>query len=200
MAEEERGWLGELAPLKIACNDSDCSRGLHSYRLTPKQKKAGEAGKCRYCGQSPVDWERIRRLDPSDMDYTVSALNTEYVRNCFWETAIDQRVLNHARRKGLEGLRVGARRTLEAKIGRLNEYWDGRQTPKSGNIIYLGQYATATCCRRCLETWYGIPRDVELTSEQLEYFTDLIMLFIRLRISTLSEHGETIPPIRKAAR
>lgn len=46
---------------------------------------------------------------------------------------------------------------------------DGRQTPMRGHPIFIGQHATATCCRGCLEKWHRIPRGRELSEEQIEY-------------------------------
>jgi hypothetical protein len=142
----------------------------------------------------------VRKLDIEDVEHTVRSLKTELVRYHFWTGEIDQRARNYARRKGLAGLRDSVRHTLEKKIGTFNPRWDGQQTPRTGNIIYYAQYATATCCRRCLETWYGIPRTPDLTDGQLDYFTELVMLYIRTRMPDLTEGGEVVPSIRRRTR
>ena len=42
--------------------------------------------------------------------------------------------------------------------------FDGRQTPiDDNNPIHWAQHATGTCCRSCLEEWYGINMNTEIT-------------------------------------
>ncbi len=55
---------------------------------------------------------------------------------------------------------------------------DGKQTPMKGHPVFIGQHATATCCRGCLEKWYRCPQGVALTKEQQEKIVQLIMAWI----------------------
>ena len=55
---------------------------------------------------------------------------------------------------------------------------DGKQTPMKGHPIFIGQHATATCCRSCLSKWYHISKDRELTKEELDYIVRIIMAWI----------------------
>lgn len=63
----------------------------------------------------------------------------------------------------------------------------------SGNTIFYAQHATATCCRKCLQEWYGIPLGVPLTEEQLAYFTELVMRYIDERLPDLKDEPVKIP-------
>ena len=59
---------------------------------------------------------------------------------------------------------------------------DGKQTPMKGHPVFLAQHATATCCRGCLEKWYGIPKGRELTKEEIDYIVRIIMEWITRQV------------------
>lgn len=188
----------KLKPLKIQCRDSDCERGLHYFKPTKAMHARGKAGCCQYCDADVVDWGRLHGKDLQDIEYTFEALKYEYVRNEMWRRPVDQKAVNHARRKGFRGLRKAARRRICKYVGGPDPPFDGRQTPRSGNVIFYAQHATATCCRKCIGYWHGIPIDRELTDEEIDYFTDLVMEYIRMRLPSLSDNGEYVPPMRRS--
>ena len=55
---------------------------------------------------------------------------------------------------------------------------DGKQTPMKGHPVFIGQHATGTCCRGCLEKWHGIPKGRELTTEERPYVVEILMQWI----------------------
>ena len=61
---------------------------------------------------------------------------------------------------------------------------DGRQTPMKNHPVFIAQHATATCCRGCLEKWYGIPKGRELTELEVAAIVGLIMAWVRKSISS----------------
>jgi len=187
----------QLSPLKIQCRDSDCENGLHYFKPTKAMRDKGRAGHCRYCDADVVDWTRLHKRVIHDIAYTFEALKQEYVRLKMWRQPVDQKGVNHARRKGFNGLREATFRRIRRCMGSPNPPFDGRQTPRSGNAIYYAQHATATCCRKCMEYWHGIPPDRDLTDEQVDYFTELVMEYIRRRLPFLTHDGEYVPPIRR---
>ncbi len=187
----------DLAPLAISCTQSDCDSGLHCFRKS-RQMAPEQVGQCRSCGAQLVDWQRVYQRDVSDATFTFQALKGEWIRHQFWHMPIDDAAENHARRKGRIKLRAAAEHRLRRSIGTKDPTWDGRQTPKQGNILYYAQHALACCCRTCLEYWHNIPQDVELTQEQLDYFVELIMMYVDERMPQLMDSGEKIPPRRKA--
>jgi hypothetical protein len=113
---------------------------------------------------------------------------------------IDQRALNYAIRKGRVGMTAAAENRIRRAIGPAEPAFDGRQTGKSGNPLFYAQHATATCCRKCVEYWHGIPQGRELSEEEVAYCTGLINKFIADRLPQLSEHGVKVSPIRQAAK
>lgn len=185
-----------LEPLEVTCTSSQCEEGLHCFKPTRKMKLHGDFGKCRSCGVDFIDWGRLYINNPNDAEYTFDALKHELVRHVFNYADIDLKTENHARRKGILELENAAYKRLSKYVGPANPYRDGMQTPKSGNIVYFAQHFTASCCRKCMEYWHGIPYGIELTNQEKDYFTHLIMLFIMKRLPALTKNGEKIPPIR----
>lgn len=185
-----------LAPLEITCSSADCKSGLHCFTQTKKMKGTDEGGRCRYCGAELVDWSRTHKRDLDDVQYTFEALRYELWRHRYWHIDIDEKAINHARRKGKSGMKAAAERRLRSSVGDANPYRDGYQTPKKGNVLYYAQHATATCCRKCMEDWHGVPMGQALTDRQIAYFTDLLMLYIDERLQ-LTENGEYVPSIRR---
>ncbi len=191
------GGQQELAPLAISCTHSDCGSGLHCFRKT-RQMAPDQVGRCRSCGTELVDWQRVYQRNPRDAAFTFQALKSEWIRHQFWHMPIDEVADLHARRKGRVKLREAAENRLRRSIGTKDPVWDGRQTPKQGNILYYAQHALACCCRTCIAYWHDIPQSAELTQEQIDYFVELVMLFVDERMPELTEEGEKIPPRRRS--
>lgn len=184
---------GKLKPLKITCTSSDCENGLHCFRQTRKMMALNRQGQCRACGAELVDWKRVHKREPADVAYTFTALKYELIRHHFWHVAVDQRAENHARRKGKVEMQAATEKRISKSVGPAEPPFDGRQTPRVGNIIYYAQHATASCCHKCIEEWYGIPRGRELTEDEIAYLTTLAMLYINERLPFLTLHGEKVP-------
>ena len=65
---------------------------------------------------------------------------------------------------------------------------DGIQTPvDKQNIIYYAQHATATCCRKCIKYWHGIPYDRALEPAEALYLQELIIKYIENRLPDLPD-------------
>jgi len=191
-----------MEPLEIKCTSSDCRNELHCFKATRALAVAGLSGCCRACGADLIDWKRLHQKDIDDVKYTFKSLRRELIRHYFWHVEIDTKAINHARRKGRQGLRVAVKSRLLSSVGAANPPRDGYQTPRegSGNSIHYAQHATASCCRTCMEYWHNVPKGESLTPKQLKYFTDLCMLFLNERLPMLTEQGEYVPPMRKKSR
>ena len=56
---------------------------------------------------------------------------------------------------------------------------DGKQTPmKQVHPVFIAQHACACCCRGCLEKWHKIPKERELTCEEVDYIVNLLVKWI----------------------
>ena len=176
--------------LAVKATSHDCAQGLHSYvRWKPRGQSYRSEG-CRACGAQLVDWRRLDQHDIGDIEYTVSSLQHELIRREFWNKPLDEKAINHAKRKGLVGLRLATAHRLRKYLGRPRSELsrDGMQTPFAGNVIFYAQHATATCCRKCVEAWHGIDREQPLTPGHVSYMTELVMHFVERRLQAyLSE-------------
>ncbi|MGB5970008.1 MAG: DUF4186 family protein [Spirulinaceae cyanobacterium] len=190
----------ELKPLKLTCTSTDCNNNLHCFKQTQKMKAANQFGQCRECGVELVDWDRVKKHCLRDSSYTFDSLKKELFRHHMWHVEISQKAINHALRKGKQGIREATKKRIRKSVGSAEPAYDGRQTPResseNANAIHYAQHATACCCRKCIEYWHGIPLGQELTEEEIEYFTNLVMLYIEERLPYLTENGEKVSPIR----
>ena len=59
---------------------------------------------------------------------------------------------------------------------------DGRQTSMRGHPVFIGQHATGTCCRGCLNKWHGIDKNRELTRNEINYVVELIIIWIERQL------------------
>lgn len=55
---------------------------------------------------------------------------------------------------------------------------DGKQTPMKGHPVFIAQHATGCCCRGCLYKWHHIPKDRDLTENEINFIVTLIMKWI----------------------
>lgn len=60
---------------------------------------------------------------------------------------------------------------------------DGKQTPYKGHPIFISQHACACCCRSCLEKWHNIPKNKELSDEEVNYIINLLIRWIEKEIN-----------------
>ena len=204
-----------MSRIRIRCSDADCDNGLHCYsrkRRLAEASLAGSAGvrlpnssypldgRCQVCGLLLVDWSRPHRRDARDVAHTIEMLNTELVRHHFWHKEFSQWALNYVRRKGRLALRDAFHSRIRKSVGRSQPYRDGAQTPLDSprdgrSALYYAQHATASCCRKCVAVWHGIPRGVELAEDDTQYLTELGMAYFARRLPSLSDLPTSVPKI-----
>ncbi len=185
-------------PLNITCTSTDCDNALHCFRLSKKRTDGLRNGPCRSCGTHLIDWPRLLHRDVTDVAHTFASLKQERIRHHFWHTPFDEGALNHARRKGKVGLREAAAARIRQSVGPAQPARDGRQTKFAGNVLCYAQHATASCCRKCIAEWHGIPEGQALTEEQIAYFTQLLLHYVDERLPNLPEVGEKVPRRRQS--
>ena len=181
-------WNVEEPLEKVTCTSSDCERDLHSFLRKYPRGKSYRNGQCRQCGVDLIDWSRLDRHDLSDVEYTVSSLELELIRHVYWRIPFDQTAINHASKLGRKGLLAAAEPRLLKSVAppKSKIFRDSTQTKFTGNVLYYAQHATATCCRRCIEAWHGIPREQRLTHEQIGYMTELLTHYVDKRMPEIT--------------
>jgi hypothetical protein len=76
--------------------------------------------------------------------------------------------------KGMDVVVRHARDFVDARLAPAAPPNDGKQTPMRGHPVFVGQHATATCCRACLSKWHGISAGRELDEEERRYVVAVI--------------------------
>ena len=180
-------WNNEEPLAKVKCSSYDCEQDLHCFRRSRPRRQSYRSEVCVACGARLVDWQRLDQCDLKDVEHTFESLGRELIRHHYWHKTFDRRALNHAKGKGVVGLRDAAEHRLRHYVGKPSSqlYRDGTQTPWEGNVIYYAQHATATCCRKCIEIWHGVDRERSLTEREIEYMTELVMRYIQKRLPEL---------------
>jgi hypothetical protein len=179
----------KLTPLDITCGATKCNEGYHCFSLKSSLKEFSTNRVCKECGADLIDWERVYKNNIHDAPFIFESLKKELIRHVVWHTEIKQAAITKTLQKGRTKIREHAYHVLKSKIGRYNNF-DGRQTSLTGDdIVNYAQHATATCCRRCMEAWHNIPKNIELDETQLEFCTELVMLYINDKVPNLSDDG-----------
>ena len=195
----EPDWRKDPEPIekrRVLCNQSDCEKGLHSFKTRMRRGWAGgkkatyRNGPCAVCGAPAVDWGRLDRREPGDVGYLIESLKKERARHRFWTGPIGKADARKAIERGADGtLKFAAKRVDGLSRPSSKIFRDGAQTPSSGDVVHYAQHATATCCRKCVEEWHGVDRESVLTEGDKKYLVGLIMEFVRRRLSGAENWG-----------
>lgn len=92
---------------------------------------------------------------------------------------LSERDKEYVREKGLETIERHAGDFIRLRIAPSHIPNDGKQTPMRGHPVFVAQHACAVCCRECLEKWYHVPKDIELTEDQQKRLVNLLMTWIK---------------------
>lgn len=80
--------------------------------------------------------------------------------------------------KGIDKIRNHAYDFVTKRLADTSNVTDGKQTPMKGHPVFIAQYATGTCCRKCLEKWHHISKNKNMTDDDIKYVVDIIMSWI----------------------
>lgn len=80
--------------------------------------------------------------------------------------------------KGMDTIRRHCEDFVRERLAPAEPENDGKQTPMKGHPVFLAQHACACCCRGCLNKWYRVPKQKELTPLQQEKIVNLLMEWI----------------------
>ncbi len=85
------------------------------------------------------------------------------------------RELLYLREKGIDKIMDHARAFVDERLAPADPPNDGRQTPMRNYPVFIAQHATASCCRKCLMKWHGIPAHSHaLTDDEKGYVLSLL--------------------------
>jgi len=84
--------------------------------------------------------------------------------------------------KGLETIKEHVHQFINSRIAPDFPKNDGKQTPMRGHPVFIAQHSTATCCRGCIQKWYGIEKGRALSEAEVEFIVALIMGWIERQV------------------
>ncbi len=114
-----------------------------------------------------------------NIDYILSKLSKSKFRSSFHLKEKDKLYIKE---KGIKKIEEHAYDFINKRLAPKFIINDGKQTPMRGHPVFIGQHATGTCCRSCLEKWHHIPKSRELSEEEINYIVKVIMKWIELEL------------------
>lgn len=110
-----------------------------------------------------------------DINYLLYRLSKSKFRSSFH---LKEKDIEYIDKKGLDKIKNHAYDFINKRLRPSIIPNDGKQTPMRGHPVFIAEHATATCCRGCLNKWYGIPKNGELTDVEVDYIVKVIMMWI----------------------
>ena len=115
------------------------------------------------------------------IEVALTKLNKSKFRSRFH---LKQEDIDYIDKKGLEKIRSDAEDFISKRLAPAQIPNDGRQTPMKGHPVFIAQHATACCCRGCLNKWYNVPKNTELSAVRQKKIVNLIMAWIEKEYSS----------------
>ena len=109
------------------------------------------------------------------MEEILYKLSKSKFRNSFH---LNKKMKEYVNEKGIDKIKEHAYEFINTRLKPEIIPNDGKQTPMRGHPVFIGQHATSTCCRGCLEKWHHIPKGRELTENEVNYIVNLIIKWI----------------------
>ena len=82
--------------------------------------------------------------------------------------------------KGIDKIKSDAYEIINSRIKPKNPKNDGKQTPmRQVHPVFIAQHACACCCRSCIEKWYKIDKNKELSDEEVNSLITVLIEWIK---------------------
>ncbi|MCH4207055.1 MAG: DUF4186 domain-containing protein [Solobacterium sp.] len=119
------------------------------------------------------------------IDHALNQLQTSKFRAGFHLSQKDRDYVNE---KGMDVIRSHAEAFVKERLAPKEPANDGKQTPFRGHPVFVAQHACACCCRGCLNKWYHVPKEVELSQVQQTKIVNLLMAWIEKEMKRPTSH------------
>ena len=114
------------------------------------------------------------------VDKLLDSLSKSKFRGSFH---LNDKMKKYCFEKGLDTVKSHAYDFINKNLKPKDIINDGKQTPmKQVHPVFIARHATGTCCRGCLERIHHIPKNKELTNEEVDYTVEVIMRWIKKEI------------------
>ena len=110
------------------------------------------------------------------IDEALEKLNRSKFRSGFH---LNEKDKEYIKNKGMETIRSHAEAFIRERLAPAQIPNDGKQTPTRGHPVFKAQHACACCCRGCLNKWYKVAKNKELTTSQQKKIVNLLMAWIQ---------------------
>ena len=110
-----------------------------------------------------------------DINYLLYKLSKSKFRSGFY---LKEEDIKYIDKKGLDKIKEHAYDFINKRLRPSVIPNDGKLIGVKGHSIFIAEDATARCCRGCLNKWYCIPKNRELTDMEVDYIVKVIMMWI----------------------
>jgi hypothetical protein len=117
---------------------------------------------------------------PESITELLAKLSASRFRTCF---RLSDRDRAYIADRGLAVISAHALDFIRSRLAPAVISNDGRQTPFRGHPVFIAQHASATCCRKCLNTWHRIARNRQLDEDEILYIHDVIIAWIQRQLA-----------------
>ncbi len=111
------------------------------------------------------------------IDIMLDRLSKSKFRSSFH---LNKKMKEYVNNRGMDKVREHAYEIINKRLRPSVIPNDGHQTPmKQVHPVFIAQHACACCCRGCLNKWYRIDKDRELTDNEVDYIVNILMKWIK---------------------
>ena len=114
-------------------------------------------------------------MSASSFDTVLARLGSSKFRASFHLTRATRAYIEQ---KGLPVVKRHAEDFISTRLAPAHIPNDGKQTPMKSHPVFIAQHACATCCRDCLEKWYGVPKGRELSAQEQTAIVAVLIAWI----------------------
>ena len=99
---------------------------------------------------------------------------------------LNKKMKEYVQEKGIEKIRQDGIELITKRLSPKDIPNDGKQTPmRQVHPIFIAQHACACCCRGCLEKWYHVEKNRELSKEEIDSIVNVLIEWIKREIKQI---------------
>ena len=110
-----------------------------------------------------------------NIDEILKRISMSKFRNSFH---LNKKMKEYVQEKGYDTIRSHAYDFINTRIRPEVINNDGKQTPYRGHPTFIAMHHCACCCRGCLYKWHKIPKEKELSEDEIDYIYKVLTTWI----------------------
>jgi len=119
-------------------------------------------------------------MSNNEIEELLDSLSKNKFRGSFH---LNKKMVLYVQEKDFEKIQKDTKDIITKRMAQAEPKNDGKQTPmKQVHPVFIAQHATGTCCRGCLERIHKIKKGKELSSEEIYYVVEVIMIWIKREV------------------